>query len=76
MDAQKVDNAHLYGFIVDLDLAWCSRDKAEQFLLASGSDTDVPVLVVAWDKQAPSDEPDGVVEAEEPLRVFYIMLAK
>ena len=49
MDAQKVDNAHLYGFIVDLDLAWSSRDKAEQFLLASSPYTNMPVLVVAWD---------------------------
>lgn len=76
MHAQEVDNAHLNSFVVHLDFAWGTRYEAEQLVRAGGPDADMPVLLVAWNQQAPPQQADRIVESEQALGVFDIVLSQ
>jgi len=76
VDAQEVDAANLEGVLIDLHLSRCARDKSQQLVFTLRFDTNVPVLVVSWNLQDPSEQLNWVVESKDTMLIFDVVFSK
>ena len=73
MSAEEVDFSHFNGLSLDSDIDRDSRNESVKVVLGLISNSNDPVLVVAWRVKGPLEESGGVIEAELTIIVFNVM---
>jgi hypothetical protein len=73
VSAEEVDFSHFNGLSLDSDIDRDSRNESVKVILGLISNSNDPVLVVAWRVKGPLEESGGVIEAELTIIVFNVM---
>ena len=76
MDAEEVDLGLLNGLVIDLRFGGSRRDESKKIVLASGLHTNMPVLVISWDAESPLKELNRIVESENCLLIFDVVVGQ